>query len=329
MNTPRQFSIFRILFGCYLIAHFAALVPHANELFGSTGVIRDPAMNPAHGLFPNPLDAALPAAAVTGFVVALVLLSIGFAADVARPFVSLVLWFGWTALFHRNNLIANPSLPYVGLLLVLCALVPTGKGWTMPVWIPRCAWILLATGYSFSGLTKLGSPSWLDGSAIARLLDNPLARPGWARDILLGAPWALPAILTWGTLVLEIIFAPLALWRGARPWLWLAMTLMHAGILLVVDFADLSLGMLMIHLFVFEPEWLGTAYRLPWFGSADQRGPGNRQVSSTAERSGGTGERTRSGFPDTGCWRSMRDAWRKIRLRPISFLAQRLRAKSP
>jgi predicted DCC family thiol-disulfide oxidoreductase YuxK len=31
---------------------------------------------------------------------------------------------------------------------------------------------------------------------------------------------------------------------------------MHLGILLVVDFADLSLGMVMIHLFTFDPAWL-------------------------------------------------------------------------
>lgn len=261
MNTPRSFACFRILFGCYLAVHFAALVPYANELFGCTGLLGDPRLNPAHGLFPNPLDLALPPAVVEGFLIALVLFSLALMADVARPVTALLLWFGWTALFHRNNLIANPSLAYVGLLLVLCALVPTGRGWKMPVWIPRCAWVLLATGYTFSGITKLGSASWLDGSAIARLLDNPLARPGWARDALLAAPAAIPQLLTWGTLALEVLFAPLALWGKARPWLWLAMTGMHFAIILVVDFADLSLGMLMIHLFVFDPAWLPAGFR--------------------------------------------------------------------
>ena len=31
---------------------------------------------------------------------------------------------------------------------------------------------------------------------------------------------------------------------------------MHVGIVLMVDFADLTLGMVMIHLFTFDPDWL-------------------------------------------------------------------------
>ena len=256
MNDRLQFQWFRIIFGTYLTIHFGMLVPYANELFGATGILSDPSLNPAHGLFPNLLDFALPPVWVTGVVVVMTLLSVLFVVDVARPAVALLLWFGWTALFHRNNLIANPSIPYVGLLLVLSALVPPGRSWTMPKWIPRCAWILLAVGYSFSGLVKLGSPSWIDGSAIARLLDNPLARPGMFRDLMLWLPDWILRLVTWGTLVLEILFAPLVLSRRLRPWLWLAMCGLHLGIIVVVDFADLSFGMLMIHLFVFDRRWL-------------------------------------------------------------------------
>ncbi len=262
MNSdPSQFRVFRILFGTYLIIHFAMLVPYANELFGATGILADPSLNPAHGLYPNPLNPPLPPAWVTASVVFLTIASLGFTLDIARPALAILLWFGWTALFHRNNLIANPSIPYVGLLLVLCAIVPIGKSWTMPPWIPRCAWILLAVGYTFSGITKLGSPSWIDGTAIARLLDNPLARPGIFRDALLAMPDLVPQLLTWGTLGLEILFAPLALCRRLRPWTWLAMVGMHLGIIAVVDFADLSLGMLMIHAFTFDRQWLRMACR--------------------------------------------------------------------
>jgi hypothetical protein len=229
------------------------LVPYANELFGVTGILGDPSLNPAHGLFPNPSNASLPGGVVTGIIAFLSMMSLLLTFDVMRPVVALVLWFGWTALFHRNNLIANPSIPYVGLLLVLCALVPTGKSWTMPKWIPRCAWILMAAGYTFSGITKMGSASWLDGSAIARLLDNPLARPGPCRDLMMLMPAILPKFLTWGTLVAEITFAPLALSPKLRPWVWWGMVLLHLGIITLLDFADLSLGMLMIHLFIHDP----------------------------------------------------------------------------
>jgi len=260
-----QFSLFRIVFGSYLAIHFAMLIPYADELFGANGLIGDPALNLTAGLFPNPLDAPLSSSALSWIIGGLAALSLAFAAGLLRPFVSLCLWFGWTALFHRNNLIGNPSIPYVGLLLLLCALVPTGEplalakrneSWAMPKWVFRCAWILLAAGYSFSGYTKMFSPSWVDGSAMSFLLENPLARPGPVRDLMLALPSIFLKYLTWFTLIAELAFLPLALWSKSRPWIWLSMVALHLGIIMVVDFADLSFGMLMIHLFTFDPAWL-------------------------------------------------------------------------
>lgn len=259
MKDPTLFAIFRSLFGVYLALHFAMLAPYAAELFGVNGILPDPSLNPTYGLFPNPLNFPLTDPLLTGLLWALVGVSVLFAAGVWRPGAALLLWFGWTALFHRNNLISNPSLPYIGLLLILCALVPAGEAfvpgrvrdptWRMPVWIPRCAWILMGVGYTFSGLTKLGSPSWMDGSALVRLLENPLARPGPIRDSVLQLPPILLRMGSWSILILEIACAPLFLWKNSRPWVWSALVCMHVGIVLGVDFADLSVGMLMIHLF--------------------------------------------------------------------------------
>ncbi|BCX47832.1 thiol-disulfide oxidoreductase DCC [Haloferula helveola] len=270
--SPWQFTIFRILFGSYLCVHFLHLAPWAGELFGAGGLIGDPSINPAHGLFPNPLDLPIPDGWLTAIVVLLAGSSLLFTAGVWRKPAALVLWFGWTALFHRNNLISNPSVPYIGLLLVLSLLVPGGEPWSrgprnadwaMPKWVFRCAWILMAAGYTFSGITKLSSPSWTDGSAMRFLLENPLARPGWMRDLMLSLPEGLLKVMTWGTLAAELLFLPLALWSRTRPWIWLTLVLMHFGIVAVVDFADLSLGMLMIHLFTFDPAWLKPKAKRP------------------------------------------------------------------
>jgi hypothetical protein len=278
--TAWHFTAFRLLFGVYLAVHFAALVPWAGELFGTHGIMGNPALNPTAGVFPNPFNLAFSDTALRGIFLGLTGLSLMLATGLWRPVVSGLLWFFWTALFHRNNLIANPSIPYVGLLLALCVLIPTGEPWSltfrrrgqravlsgqfeaslsvwaMPPWVMRTAWILLAAGYTFSGFTKLSSPSWLDGGAMRYLLDNPLARPGFVRDAMMRLPDFVLKLMTWGTLALELAWLPLACWRKSRPWAWLAMVGLHAGILLVLDFADLSFGMLMIHAFTFDPAWL-------------------------------------------------------------------------
>jgi predicted DCC family thiol-disulfide oxidoreductase YuxK len=260
-----QFATFRILFGTYLVLHFVALVPYGPELFSHAGVLPDARLNFTSGIFPNPLARWDSPQFVTAFLVALAVLAVAFMAGSYRRTAAVLLWFGWACLFNRNNLIGNPSIPYVGLLLLLTALVPAGEplrvgrradAWvflTAPFWT---AWVLMAVGYSYSGVVKLASPSWVDGTAILHLVNNPLARPGVFRDLFLAAPAGVHAAFTWGTLAAEALFLPASLFRRTRPLAWAAMLSLHLGILSMVAFADLSFGMVMLHLFTFDPDWL-------------------------------------------------------------------------
>lgn len=265
--SARQFAWFRIIFGAYLTIHFAHLVPWGAELFSREGVLPRASLNPTHGILPNVLAWWDSPAVVTAFLLALVGLSILFTIGVARRLAALLLWYGWACLFNRNVLISNPSIAYVGLLLLLTTLtpdreplrvfrrnaptdefyVPAGAYWT--------AWFLLASGYTFSGIVKLASPSWVDGTAVWHIVQNPLARDGLFRELVLGMPaWAFQ-LLTWKALALEVLFLPLSLWRWSRPVVWLAMVVMHLGIVALVSFADLSAGMLMVHVFTFDSRW--------------------------------------------------------------------------
>jgi predicted DCC family thiol-disulfide oxidoreductase YuxK len=268
--TGGQYSVFRALFGTYLFVHFVQLIPWAPELFSNQGVLPDGRASPVLLLFPN----VLALADSPGFVVSLLVLAAGASLFFVlgwhdRP-AALVIWYVWACLFGRNPLISNPSLPFVGWMLLAHVFLPPapfgsrdargrpdpGGGWHMPPGIFAAAWIILALGYTYSGWTKLVSPSWRDGTALARVLDNPLARPGPLRTGLLSLPPELLHLATWGALGLELGFAPLALFRRVRPWLWGLMLSMHLGLIVLIDFADLSLGMVMIHLFTADPAWL-------------------------------------------------------------------------
>lgn len=264
-TSPWQFTIFRIVFGLYLVCHFAALLPYGAELFSNTGLIADPSLNPTHGIFPNPLALWDSPTAVTLTLSLAIIAALLFTAGIGRIWMALILWFLTAAFFHRNNLTSNPSIPYLGLILLLSTLVPTGeplsrskrKGdWFMPKWILPTAALLLAFGYTFSGWTKLSSPSWIDGTALAHVLQNPLARPSALRDFLLNLPPDLLRVATWAALLAELFYLPLTMIHRTRPWIWLALIGMHLSLIFLIDFADLSLGMLMIHLFTFDPRWL-------------------------------------------------------------------------
>jgi len=268
--TGGQYSVFRAIFGTYLFVHFARLMPWGAEMFSNRGMLPDGAASPLLRLFPNILALYDSPA----FVMALLVLAAGasllFAIGLYDRATAIALWYTLACLFGRNPLIANPSLPYVGLLLLAHACLPRapygsferrgqidpGGGWRAPQEIYLAVWILMVLGYSYSGYTKLISPSWVDGTALGRVLDNPLARPGAMRDALLALPPAFLSAATWGALALELLFAPLALSRKLRPWLWAATLAMHLGLIALIDFADLSLGMVMLHLFTFDPGWV-------------------------------------------------------------------------
>jgi predicted DCC family thiol-disulfide oxidoreductase YuxK len=136
----------------------------------------------------------------------------------------------------------------------------------MPPSLFAAAWIVMSIGYSYSGYTKLVSPSWVNGNALARVLNNPLARPTFVRDLVLTGPDFAFRFATWGALALELTYVLLALSRRARPWIWAAMLTFHLGLMILIDFADLSFGMVILHLFTFDPRWVPDR----WSGRRDQ-----------------------------------------------------------
>lgn len=246
------------------------LIPYSAEIWSNLGLLSDASLNLTHGVFPNILNIFDAPLFVQIYVGVLAFLSVLFALGIQRPIVSLLLWYGWVSLFDRNNLISNPGIPFIGWLLLCCAVVPKGEplsiqfnkqnigdetAWEMPKVLFYGAWLIMAISYTISGVDKLLSPSWSDGTAIKHLLENPLARDWPLREMLLLLPPIAIKIMTWATLILEIVFLPLALLKKTRMWAWLGMVALHLGILTIVDFADLTIGMLMIHFFTFDGSW--------------------------------------------------------------------------
>jgi hypothetical protein len=128
--------------------------------------------------------------------------------------------------------------------------------WTLPSEIYLAARVVLSLAYLYSACTKLASPSWIDGSALSRVLANPLARDTMLRTFLLSLPAWLLRMATWFALTLELGFAPLAMFRQLRPLVWVAMVGLQVSLLFVINFADLTAGMLIAHLFTFDPAWI-------------------------------------------------------------------------
>lgn len=262
-----HFAFFRIVFGLYLAIHFWDLTTYAPELWSAAGNLSDPRILPSYGIFPNILFWFTDPSFAQGFVWTLFAASLMFMAGFLRPIAALLLWYGWACLAGRNPFITNPGIPFIGLLLLICVIIPNGEplsltkpkngqDWHMPEGVFAGVWIIMVLGYTLSGLHKCLSSSWVDGTAIIHLLNNPLSRDNGLRELLLSMPEFLLRLNTWGVLGLEILFGPLCLFAFTRKWTWLAMIGMHLGIVSLVNFTDLTFGILMVHLFTFDERWL-------------------------------------------------------------------------
>jgi predicted DCC family thiol-disulfide oxidoreductase YuxK len=267
--TRGQFRIFRVTFGLYLLYHFLSLLPWGPELFSSKGVLPKGTMSPLFHLFPNLFLLCDSPLFVQACLLVAAIFSLFLTVGKFDRVMAILVWYFWACLYGRNPLIGNPSLPFIGWMLLAYVLIPslsdrkdlsssgedTGS-WKMPADIFAAAWILMAVAYSYSGYCKLISPSWVDGTALRHVLTNPLARDTVVRALLLALPALCLKAATWAGLFLELAFAPLALFRRLRPFLWLAMVGLHLGLLVLVNFSDLTIGMLMLHFFTFDPAWI-------------------------------------------------------------------------
>jgi predicted DCC family thiol-disulfide oxidoreductase YuxK len=268
--TANQYRLIRVLLGAYLFVHFSELLPWASELFSTAGMLPDQAQSPLFGIIPNVLALVDTPQFLIGLVAAGAVASIAFVCGYRDKVAAVLLWYLLACLFGRNPLIANPALPYVGWMLVTHLFVPrlprgplpdiatpgASGSWEMPRPLFAAAWIVLALAYSYSGYTKLLSPSWVSGDAIGYVLQNPLARDYFLRDWFLALPDGALPILTWSVMGIELVFAPLALFGRMRPMLWSAMFVVQLGFLCLLNFADLTTPMLLFHLLTFDPAWI-------------------------------------------------------------------------
>ncbi len=261
--TANSYRLFRILFGIYLSLHFAQLLPWAGEVFSNTGMLPDASRSALFGIVPSVFALSDSPVFVTALIGAAAMAAISFSCGVYDRVLAPFMLYILACLFGRNPLIANPALPYVGWLLLAHLFVPplpkepfSRPEWELPKPLFAAAWIVLALAYSYSGYTKLLSPSWVSGDAIRYVLQNPLARDYFLRELFLRLPDGALQLLTWGVMGVELLFAPLALIPRARPILWGAMLLAQLGFLFLLNFADLTTPMLLFHLLTFDPAWI-------------------------------------------------------------------------
>jgi hypothetical protein len=267
-------AVSRIVLGLFLLVHYALLLPYAAEVWSRAGMLPEASLNLGFPWALSPLYWVDSPASLKLVVGGLVAAAAAYTVGWRTRTMGAILGLGTYALWHRNLFTTNPSYAYLGFWCLVQLFTRADPPWSVDRWLARRAgkrgpmaeslppdvlrslWVVHAVSYSFSGWTKLVSPTWRDGDAFRILLDGPLGLTHALADLVRALPDPALTAATWGALGLELAYAPLALYRPARPLLWAAMLCMHLGLWALVGLADISAAMVAVHLFLVDPRWL-------------------------------------------------------------------------
>lgn len=244
-------DLFRILAGLLSCVYFTATFFEVNDISGPHGLV-DHALSLE--LFPytkwSLLRGALAPALLKAVFLAAVLVSALLAAGYRSTLCAAALYILAVSTYRLNFLVLYVDDAVFHWMLMWLVLLPTGRTLTWKEWrrdgraavdrwwnsqVPglavRCLLVNLALLYAASGLWKLTSPMWLDGTALYVILKLPIA---WMPD--LWGPAALPWLKVAGYVALaaEPLFVLLLFLKPGRPVKWVVIALLvayHGGII--------------------------------------------------------------------------------------------------
>jgi hypothetical protein len=282
----RVLAAMRISLGVMLTVSWVLLWPELELLYGDEGLVDHRVVTRSWtdwriSHLDNLSGPGLHAAHALGLV-ALLSFTAGFGTRVANVLVAAAL----VGLYHRDPWIQNGGDRLLRMWALYMCLTPSGAVWSVDAWIRdrrgapavttvpmfglRLVQLQVCWMYLDTGVEKLTGSGWTDGSAISWALgDGTFNRAPWLIDPLLYTTVGQAAayVVTLLTLVWELLFVPLVLWRRTRAVGLVVGIVLHLGI-----FLTMSVGM-------FGPAsvWGYQAFwwdRWPWRGRASAGGRG-------------------------------------------------------
>jgi hypothetical protein len=266
-------ALFRVIYGVQLFNWFWQLYPNLTAFFTDEGIL------PRQSLvqfFPDRFTLLALGGAwwqVALFWVACLFVAAMLAVGWHTRTASILAFLGVTSFMWRQPLMLDGSdivfrlIPFwlaftnAGDLYSIDAArrrergdVPGGSGPALPVRVLelQVAWIYLMTG-----LEKLGGTQWLGGIAtyFALQLEHTFGR-GYAYPLT-----TMPLfmnLMSWGTLVIELVFLPIAMlpFRATRLLAVALGVMLHAGILTLMNVGNFPVIMLSTLVLFLPPDWV-------------------------------------------------------------------------
>lgn len=260
-----RLALTRILFAAaLLIEQLTIYLPDLELYFGNTGYAPHGWLSQMQyiqgrwtALFFN-TDS--PAVLYTCFAV-WVLVTVAMLLGWRTRITTVLTWFGMLCFANRNPWLTNHGDDVLLIALLLLMLSPCGQAWSLDArrqqsngelprlwiepWPVRLFQMQLCMIYFSTGLAKTFGTTWWDGTSIHLALLDP-ARSRWPAESLLLPIW-MTALLTWGTLALELGFWLLVLIPRTRRLTLAAGIGFHLGILALLEAGWFSFYMIAMY----------------------------------------------------------------------------------
>jgi hypothetical protein len=265
---PHSYALLRIALGAVGLVSLFGLTPiglfwHLDSLAPVPGDGGIRAWVAAHGL-----GTIVGNLLFTWLLCSFTAMTIGFRSD-AAAFCSLV---GLVAQTRWNDYPLSSAHQLLTVLLFCLIWTETGRVWSLdarnasgaavralpawPLWLMRCQ---VALVYLSSGLHKFAYPMWRDGSAVHWALNlNAFHRFPWPLPVQ-AAPFE--ALLTWSTLLFELTFWLLVLFRRTRPLALIAGVALHLGLFATLELGPFSFLMIASYICYLDPEGSAKLFR--------------------------------------------------------------------
>ncbi len=266
--SPLRFAYWRVLFGTFLLFYSLRVTPYVLELYSESGPLGQyygvSRRSSSWFQFPGLLLISSSEIWVLFIHALQIALCFLFLIGYKRRLISLLLWYIMASFYNKNPMTYSIELPYHGWILLSCALIPEGESlsrrncqpdWRFPPVLYWGAWLLVGFAYSYAGYSKFFTPRWWEGGASYAILQSYHGYT-WFQSFLPLISSSLFTFIDKAFVLTEFLAAPFYFIKRLRPAAWLITLSMHIPILFMMDVTQISLGMILIHFFIFDEQWL-------------------------------------------------------------------------
>jgi len=259
---PHSYALLRIVLGILGLLSLAGLTP-VDMFWPLDGLTPIPSSGPREWIVAHGLGTEAGWAMFLGLIVVFIAVTIGFFSNGAV----LAAFIGLVAQDHWNH-IPLSSAHQVMIVLFFCLIwADSGQVWSLdarranragaadprpvPIWPLQLMRCQIALIYLTSGLWKISYPMWRDGSAVHWALSlNAFHRFPWPVPV----EWAVfIAFVTWGTVLFELTFPLLVLFRATRIPALIAGIGLHIGLWATLELGPFSFLMMASYIAFLDP----------------------------------------------------------------------------